>query len=303
MDCCKHKKSAKKCMRKSDKKRFSLPRRFTRKICQRVAKGFTMKASCAPYKGCKKVGRGKSLKNSRSKKNKTKNGQRGAGITQSRNIIDEAILDERSFLHDFLTEGDSWRAKFIKDEKYTFDEVLIWFAVESQFAAEKCKQKGDIQGRIYHINNEIIARRILNDKGVIIDKNTKLYHPVMGNEHLLDPESQKYKDYYEMLLKAQEGVKEYYERDKMRNEEDNSYKYPIEIQIQKDQQTPPRKTPPRGHISKVYNNTPTTTRLEEGTLKGPFNKKISPIKFPPMDSEEIQNKKRLPYPSMGVQEV
>lgn len=62
MDCCKHKKSAKKCMRKSDKKIFSLPRRFTRKRCKKGAKGFTMKASCAPYKDCKKYGSGKTKK-------------------------------------------------------------------------------------------------------------------------------------------------------------------------------------------------------------------------------------------------
>ena len=49
-------------MRKSDKKIFSLPRRFTRKRCKKGAKGFTMKASCAPYKDCKKYGSGKTKK-------------------------------------------------------------------------------------------------------------------------------------------------------------------------------------------------------------------------------------------------
>ena len=62
MDCCKHNKSVKKCMRKSDKKIFLLPRRFTRKRCKKGVKGFTMKASCAPYKDCKKGGSGKSKK-------------------------------------------------------------------------------------------------------------------------------------------------------------------------------------------------------------------------------------------------
>ena len=62
MDCCKHNKSAKKCMRKSDKKIFSLPRRFTRKRCKKGVNGFTMKASCAPYKDCKKGGGRKSKK-------------------------------------------------------------------------------------------------------------------------------------------------------------------------------------------------------------------------------------------------
>lgn len=62
MNCCKHNKTAKKCLRKSDKKIFSLPRRFTRKKCKKGVKGFTMKASCAPYKDCKKGGSGKTKK-------------------------------------------------------------------------------------------------------------------------------------------------------------------------------------------------------------------------------------------------
>lgn len=62
MNCCKHNKTAKKCVRKSDKKIFSLPRRFTRKKCKKGVKGFTMKASCAPYKDCKKGGSGKTKK-------------------------------------------------------------------------------------------------------------------------------------------------------------------------------------------------------------------------------------------------
>ena len=275
MDCCKHKKSDKKCMRKSDKKIFSLPRRFTRKRCKKGAKGFTMKASCAPYKGCKKGG---------SKKNKTKKGQRGAGPKLSK-MVSDAMNDkyERSFLYDFLTEGDSWRTKYIQKHNYTDDEVLIWFAVESRYSVEDCSKIGDSECAALHKANEMIARQILYDRGVIRNKNIHLNHPAMGNEHLLDPDSQEYKDYYKKLKKAQEGVKEYHERNNMSKEEDNSYKYPIEIKIQK-HQTPPRnfKTPPRVPISEVYNNTPTTTRLEEGTLP---NKKISPIKFPFMDSE------------------
>ena len=66
MNCCKHNKSAKKCMRKSDKKIFSLPRKFTRKRCKKGVKGFSMKASCSPYKDCKKVGSG-IYKNKKSK--------------------------------------------------------------------------------------------------------------------------------------------------------------------------------------------------------------------------------------------
>jgi hypothetical protein len=51
-DCCKTGKKAKKCKRK-DGKVFNLPRRFTKKRCLKKIKGFTMIASCAPYKYCK----------------------------------------------------------------------------------------------------------------------------------------------------------------------------------------------------------------------------------------------------------
>lgn len=52
--CCKHSKTAKKCIRKKDGKIFSLPRRFSRKRCltKKKIRGFTMRASCAPYKNC-----------------------------------------------------------------------------------------------------------------------------------------------------------------------------------------------------------------------------------------------------------
>ena len=52
--CCNHKKEDKKCVRKSDKKIFNLPRKFSKIQCQQKIKGFTMRSSCAPYKGCKK---------------------------------------------------------------------------------------------------------------------------------------------------------------------------------------------------------------------------------------------------------
>ncbi len=55
-DCCNHKKTAKKCRRKKDNKTFKLPRRFSKKKCLKGVKGFTMRSSCAPYKGCKKGG-------------------------------------------------------------------------------------------------------------------------------------------------------------------------------------------------------------------------------------------------------
>ena len=57
--CCKSNSSSKKCVRKEDNKVFNFPRRFSRKKClTSKPKGFTMKASCAPYKNCKKTYKG-----------------------------------------------------------------------------------------------------------------------------------------------------------------------------------------------------------------------------------------------------
>jgi Cu-Zn family superoxide dismutase len=55
IDCCKHTRRNKKCIRKKDLKVFDLPRKFTKKQCKNI-KGFTMRSSCAPYKYCKTGG-------------------------------------------------------------------------------------------------------------------------------------------------------------------------------------------------------------------------------------------------------
>ena len=61
-DCCKATKKNKNCRRRSDKKIFSLPRRFTKKRCMKGVKGFTMRSSCAPYKDCMRGGSKKNRK-------------------------------------------------------------------------------------------------------------------------------------------------------------------------------------------------------------------------------------------------
>ena len=54
MSCCNKSKGT--CTRK-DNKKFSLPRKFSKHKClTKKISGFTMKASCAPYKFCKKGG-------------------------------------------------------------------------------------------------------------------------------------------------------------------------------------------------------------------------------------------------------
>lgn len=73
INCCIHNKTHKKCVRKCDNKIFSLPRRFTRRRCQKGICGFTMRSSCAPYKNCLNGGT-KSKKREKGKKkiNKTR---------------------------------------------------------------------------------------------------------------------------------------------------------------------------------------------------------------------------------------
>lgn len=51
-DCCNHSLRSKKCMRRKDKRVFTLPRKYSKKQCKRP-KGFSKKSSCAPYLGCK----------------------------------------------------------------------------------------------------------------------------------------------------------------------------------------------------------------------------------------------------------
>jgi len=60
-NCCKTTKKDKSCKRSSDGKKFTLPRKFSKKQCKNQ-RGFTMKASCAPYKNCKPIGKSKKVK-------------------------------------------------------------------------------------------------------------------------------------------------------------------------------------------------------------------------------------------------
>ena len=53
-NCCRATSKTKKCSRKSDKKTFTFPRRFSKKEClTKKIRGFTMRSSCAPFRGCK----------------------------------------------------------------------------------------------------------------------------------------------------------------------------------------------------------------------------------------------------------
>ena len=65
--CCHATEKDNKCKRITDGKEFDLPRKYSKKRCMSKIAGFTMRASCAPYKGCKKKTKKKSLKGGSSK--------------------------------------------------------------------------------------------------------------------------------------------------------------------------------------------------------------------------------------------
>ena len=66
--CCLSTSKTKKCIRESDQKTFTFPRKFTKEECLRgPIKGFTMRASCAPYLDCQQ--RKKSQKNKKKRDN------------------------------------------------------------------------------------------------------------------------------------------------------------------------------------------------------------------------------------------
>ena len=53
-NCCQSTEKGGKCKRITDGKVFDLPRKYSKKRCMGKIAGFTMRSSCAPYKGCKK---------------------------------------------------------------------------------------------------------------------------------------------------------------------------------------------------------------------------------------------------------
>ena len=99
MSCCNHSQKSKTCKRLSDGKVFNLPRKFTKKQCSNV-RGFTMRSSCAPYKGCMKGG-SDSIKHAISVINSNTN-----GITGQILFTEKANKLEISYDIDGLADGN-----------------------------------------------------------------------------------------------------------------------------------------------------------------------------------------------------
>ena len=80
-DCCKTNKNDQICIRNSDKKIFNLPRKFSKKTClEEHIKGFTKRASCAPYNICIKKIKKTKKGNKKKPKIKQKSGNRSKNI-------------------------------------------------------------------------------------------------------------------------------------------------------------------------------------------------------------------------------
>jgi len=101
--CCSVRKSAKVCRRKTDNKKFRLPRRFSRKTClAKKTRGFTMRSSCAPYKGCKKT-------------RKNKKGGRMRRINQLESVINR-LNSPFELLQNVVTNNDNNRLDQIAED-------------------------------------------------------------------------------------------------------------------------------------------------------------------------------------------
>lgn len=73
-NCCLSTSKNKKCIRESDQKTFTFPRKFTKEECLRgPIKGFTMRASCAPYLDCQQWKKSQKKKKKDNLKRKKRN--------------------------------------------------------------------------------------------------------------------------------------------------------------------------------------------------------------------------------------
>jgi len=164
-DCCLSTKSDKECIRKKDKKTFKLPRKFSKERClnKKGIKGFTMRSSCAPYKGCKKGGGGSKLK--------TAYFSKGCfwGVQEDFNKLDGVEKTEVGYINGVET------VKVYYNNSITYEELLNYY--------KSIKKSIDVgnkyQSIIYYDNDkEKKLAELLNVKveGVSDFERAKEYH-------------------------------------------------------------------------------------------------------------------------------
>lgn len=121
-DCCILNKNTKKCIRK-DNKIFTLPRKFTRKQCENK-KGFSMYASCAPYKFCNS--KGGSRKTKLREKNKSfffnpKNPDKSFDVYIDKNQKDTISIKYTTY--EDVVNTINKLEKLYKENKYTHKRI------------------------------------------------------------------------------------------------------------------------------------------------------------------------------------
>lgn len=178
-DCCKLKYNEKsnrktlKCIRKSDKKIFSLPRKFTKKQClTRKIKGFTMRSSCAPFTDCiknKNIQNGGTHKTNKKKTNKKK--------TNKKKIKNQFLFNPNNPKKSFDVYIDknpddtiNIKYKTIEDVKNTIDKL------EKLYKNNKYSHK-----RIWQVGMIMMVRlRVLKNKKPKQYKLSKKYFDFLG---------------------------------------------------------------------------------------------------------------------------
>ena len=93
-NCCRTTKKDKQCVRKSDEKKFTLPRKFSKQKCKKGIKGFTMRSSCAPYKDCltmRKTFKGGQWSKGGKQGKGVKQGKKDKQLTYNKNMLNKSL--------------------------------------------------------------------------------------------------------------------------------------------------------------------------------------------------------------------
>jgi len=181
-NCCNINKLTKKCIR-NDKKIFNLPRKFSRKYCTtKKIKGFTMKASCAPFKYCKKKIIGGTKKY---KKNKIKN--------KSNNFLFNPNNPDKSFdVYIDKNPNDTINIKYksLEDVKNTIKKL------EKLYKQNKYSHK-----RIWQVGMIMYVRlKVLKNKKLQQFKLSEKYFKFLGNRTKIKSEIERKKYKFNMSL-------------------------------------------------------------------------------------------------------
>ena len=139
-DCCNSGPKTKKCKRKSDNKTFTFPRRFSKKHClTKKIKGFTMRASCAPYKDCKKGGSKHGKKNNILSK-----------IIRSNKDPTYKVTKDKQLLLSFLAEDNEDKAHAL-NQSFERERLIADMDNTKDFKKDQTKFDNRVKNRVNKI--------------------------------------------------------------------------------------------------------------------------------------------------------